>query len=149
MINISWGTKIAILYCSFVAMILSLVVATTFKKTDLVADDYYQQEIVFQKKLDAANAGVALKDPLQIHTSQQAVELSFPADFAGKNITGNIHFYAPADAAADRKIPINTASGSLSIECGKLAKALYEVQVSYTVSGKDYYQSLPLNLQLQ
>ena len=144
--NISWGTKIAILYTGFVVLIVSLVGASMFKKVDLVSDDYYHQETIYQQRLDATNAGNELSEPLSISTNKTIVMLQFPSVFRGKSLHANIHFYAASNSSADRIFDLQTDEGLLNIEKAKLAKAPYEVQVSWNVNGKEFYQSLPLNL---
>ena len=144
--NIGWGTKIAILYTGFVVLIVSLVAASAMSKTDLVADDYYQQEVDFQKRLDAAQAGNALSTPLSIDTADGNVSILFPQEFHGKALSGTVHFYAAASSGADKIFPLKTSEGRYIVVRSSLAKMPYEVQVSWSASGKDYYQSIPLNL---
>jgi len=145
--SINWGTKIAILYIGFVVLILSLVIATTFQKTSLVSENYYHDETIFQQRINAMQATESMHDSILVHADANKVNLDFPKQFDGKAVTGSVHFYAPANEDADRIIALNTNNSSVVVERNKLAKARYEVQVSWTVSGKEYYESLPLNLQ--
>lgn len=145
--HISWGTKIAFLYIGFVTLIVSLVAATMFKKTDLVAADYYHQETVFQQKLNAANASATINDPVSIREEQDDLVLQFPALEQQELLTGTIHCYAPSNAAADRTIPLETRERSFRIPKKILMQLPYEIQVSWTAHGKSYYQSLAVNLQ--
>lgn len=145
--HISWGTKIAFLYIGFVALIVSLVAATMFKKTDLVADDYYHQETVFQQKLNAANASAAINDPVSIRVEKEELVLQFPAIEQQGLLTGSIHCYAPSDAAADRTIPLKTSESTFRISRKELKQIPYEIQVNWAAGGKSYYQSFAINLQ--
>jgi hypothetical protein len=145
--KISWGTKIAGLYIGFVVMMISLVTATSFNKPDLVAEDYYAQEIAFQKRLDATRSGNALKEAVQIEKTAEEIIIRFPDEFRDKLITGELHFYAPAGSAADRRIPLQTSDNGCVVSRKSLARVPYEVRISWTVSGKDYYQANSLDLQ--
>jgi hypothetical protein len=145
--QISWGTKIAFLYIGFVVLIVSLVAATMFTKTDLVADDYYHQETIFQQKLNAANASAAINDPVTIREETDSLVLQFPAVAQEGLLTGSIHCYAPSNAAADRTIPLETREPIFRIPKKDLQKIPYEIQVSWTAGGQSYYQSLAVNLQ--
>lgn len=143
--RISWGTKIAFLYGGFVVMILALVSATFRHKNELVTEDYYQQETVFQKRLDAARAAQTLEEPLLLTGNSQTLILTFPVRFSGKEISGNVHFYAPSHAAADRSFPLtNLQDRKWIMSREKLATVPYEVQVSWAADGVDYYQTLQL-----
>lgn len=145
--RISWDTKIAILYISFVLMIVTLVSATFFHKSELVADNYYEQETTFQKRINATQAANALSEPLRIQEEGSDIVLKFPEAFSGQGICGSVHFYAAADAGADRTLSIQLPSGGeWRIRRAKLAAAAYEAQISWAAGGKDYYSSIPLNL---
>lgn len=145
-IRISWGVKIAMLYGGFVVLILSLVIGTNFRKSELIADDYYQQELTFQQKIDAAAATAALKESIMVSSDAASVLIKFPEAFNGQGLTGSIHFYAPSSAKADRIIPVQSNNGVMTVGRNKLAAAVYEVQISWSANGKSYYQSVPLNL---
>lgn len=146
--KISWGTRIALLYIGFVVMIISLVTATFFNKAELVASNYYDQEIVFQKRLDAAKAANALHERLLIREEGNKVVLRFPSTMPSAGITGTANFYAASNAGADRKFPIQIENGKeWTVERSKLTSARYEVQVSWAANGQDYYQTIPLNVE--
>lgn len=146
--QLSWGTKIAFLYSGFVGMILTLVGATFMRKNELVTDDYYQQETVFQHRLDAARAATALTEPLRITSNASAITLVFPQRFSGMAVSGTVRFYAPARATADREFPLEGLSDlRWTLERTQLAPVAYEVQVSWQAGGTDYYQALPLQIQ--
>ena len=144
--NISWGTKIALLYISFVVMIISLVAASSRKKVDLVSDNYYQQEVDFQQRIDAEQARAGLRDSVTLEAAPNYITLVFPQTFRTKKLTADIHFYAIANGDADKSFVLTTTDGKLSIDRYKLARVPYEVQVSWKVDGIAYYQAIPLNL---
>jgi hypothetical protein len=144
---VSWGTKIACLYGGFVALIITLVTATFFHKSELVADNYYQQELQYQSRLDASHAAATLNEPLQILQQQESIVIVFPGRFMGQSLEGNLHFYAAARATADRNLPIQTSNDTMFVPRAALDHASYELQVSWSSAGTEYYQSLPLDLQ--
>jgi hypothetical protein len=49
----NWGLRIVLVYIGFVAMILTLVFKARSEKIELVAPDYYEQEIVYQNRIEA------------------------------------------------------------------------------------------------
>ena len=145
--RISWGTKIALLYSGFVVMIVTLVIATFYNKSELVADDYYQQEVSFQQRLNATLAASGLQQPVSLEASATQVTLRLPQSFNGKSVEADIHFYAPANAAADRRFKQTISFNEMVFDRISLEKAFYEVRVSWTADHVSYYQALPLNLQ--
>jgi len=144
--HINWGAKIAILYISFVALIVTLVVSSMHQKFDLVSNDYYNQEIAYQHVIDASKNQAALSAPISLLKHDNDVTITFPPDFKGANITGTIQFYSPVDASLDRKFDIATANNSMAINSKELRKTNYKVKISWLANGKNYYQETALNL---
>ena len=48
----SWGIKIAIVYVGFMALIISMVIVSSSSKSELVAKDYYAQELNYQQRIE-------------------------------------------------------------------------------------------------
>ena len=113
---------------------------------DLVSKDYYQQEIVFQKRLDATSANNALSQPLSVTANATNVVILFPPEFVGGAIKADVRFYSPINDTYDRGFSLQATDGKLFIERAKLDKTSYTVQISWNATGKDYYQEVPLNL---
>jgi len=138
--KIGWGWKIAILYSGFVIMILCLVIAANHQHFDLVSKDYYEEEIAYQKVLDAGKNQSALSHPLNIHADGKSVTIDFPDEFKSKVLSGDIQFYAPVNAEWDRNFKINAQDNSVTILRSALHDTRYTVKISCTVDGKNYYQ---------
>ncbi|MGB1317661.1 MAG: FixH family protein, partial [Flavobacteriales bacterium] len=51
----NWGWGISIFYGSFVVFMLGMVTLAFQQDFDLVADDYYEQEIAYQGRIDQMN----------------------------------------------------------------------------------------------
>jgi hypothetical protein len=145
-IRISWGTRIVFLYVGFISLIVTLVVSATRMDFDLVSKDYYQQEIGFQKHLDATEATATLSQPLAVTANAANVVVLFPFEFFGKAIDANLRFYSPINDTHDREFKMHANDGKIFIDRAKLDKTAYTLQVSWNAGGKDYYQELPLNL---
>ena len=61
----NWGWKITLVYSLFVVGILTLVFKARSEKVDLVATDYYAQELAFGKRIEAQrNAGELSERPV-------------------------------------------------------------------------------------
>ena len=145
-IQFSWGWRIALLYVSFVIMMLVLVISSSRQKFDLVSADYYKDEIAYQTVVDASQNQAALSGSLAIRASDKVIAIDFPAEFSGKNIQGTINFYSAVDKDLDRNFAINAAHNSMEIARGSLCKTNYKMKLSYSVNGKNYYQESELNL---
>lgn len=144
--KIGWGTKIAFLYGGFVLLIATLVVGSMRQDFDLVSKDYYQEEIEYQKTIDAGKNQAALSTPVHMHANEANVVLKFPAEFDGKTITGNVQFYSPVDASLDKSFKLTVENNSMFVNRGELSKAAYKVKINWEVEGKAYYQESAINL---
>ena len=144
--KINWGWKIAILYSGFVVLILGLVIASNRQHFDLVSKDYYEEEIAYQKVIDAGKNQSALSQPLSIHANETAVTIDFPEEFKSKLLTGKIQFYSPVDAQWDRNFNIDAHNNSVTIARSGLHNTRYTIKISCTVDGKNYYQESEIML---
>lgn len=138
--KISWGWKIALLYCGFVGMIISLIVACSHQHFDLVSKDYYEQELVYQDVLDAGKNQSGLSAPASIHANESTVTIDFPYEFKGKVLSGDIRFYSPVNAKWDHAVKISTQDNSVTVSRNDLRNTRYTIKISYVVDGKNYYQ---------
>jgi hypothetical protein len=140
MVNISWGTKIAILYISFAALIIVMVIMSMQQKIDLVSDDYYAKELVFQDKLNEMNNANSLPEKITHNITENTFILTFPAIFKNTSIIGNIEFYRPSDNSKDLKLPIQLSEKlEQSIGLKQLSKGMYKMNISWTANKTNYF----------
>jgi len=140
MLNISWGTKIATLYISFVALVITMVVISMNQKIDLVSTDYYERELVFQNKINEMNNANALPQKVTHVINQEGVQLQFPQLFKDKTVTGEIVFFRPSDASKDFNVSLQlTSEGTQSISSVKFSKGMYKMQTSWTANNIAYF----------
>jgi len=138
--NISWGTKIAILYSSFVILIVFMVIVSMQQKVELVSDDYYANELVFQNKINEINNANALPEKITYNTFNNHFTLIFPTFFKDKQITGNIQFYRPSDKLKDVNLPIHlNADLEQSVDLKKLSKGMYKMKVEWNCNKIGYF----------
>lgn len=145
-IKLGWGGRIALLYGGFVVLIAILVTGSMRQEVDLVAEDYYQQEIAYQQVLDAGKNQSALSTPVSIHANETMVTLEFPQEFQDKLINGNINFYAPTGSRGDKLIAMNNVQDVVNVQRSDLQKTNYTIKISWEADGKQYYQESNINL---
>jgi hypothetical protein len=144
--KLSWGTRIALLYGGFVALIATLVAGSMRQDFDLVSKDYYAQEIAYQKTIDAGKNQATLSAPVSISTTNEVVQIDFPQEFRDVVFTADLYFYAPVSASMDRKISRLVKNGKEIINRSELAVANYRLKISWESEGRKYYQESALNL---
>lgn len=136
----SWGTKIAILYIGFVAMIVALVVKSSQVNTDLVSADYYAQELKFQDKINGQKNLSNLTNSIECVTERNAVLITLPEELRNNSTKGEIVIYRPSDALLDVKQILKAdTSGIQRIQSKSFKRGLYKVQLNCSSQGKNYF----------
>lgn len=136
----SWGKKIAILYLSFVALIVTLVVLCFGQKVELESKDYYAQELKFQEKIDAISNEKRL--PTTISHILQGKEIVLKADSSiiTTDFKGDINFFRPSDSSKDFAVKMNFVNNEQLISTSGLSHGVYRMQLSWTSKGKAYFK---------
>lgn len=145
--KIGWGTRVTILYCSFVVMILILVFIAMTQDFHLVTDDYYAKEIQYQQQIDKLNNSALLSEKLIIQYDRKAenISFSFPEN---PGLKGEILFYRPSDANKDFNLPIQMDEQNRQfITTQKLLKGLWKVKVDWEANGTNYYDEKTIIVQ--
>jgi len=138
--QISWATKITILYLGFVGLILTLAFISFGHKSELEYKDYYNREINFQQQIDAAENSKQLQNPVVFKVAGKHIEISIPVELLENEIKGSVYFLCPSDASKDFTVQFSPdKSGRQIIERG-LQKAAYKMQLSFSSGTKSFYK---------
>lgn len=134
----NWGKSIALFYGLFVVALLIVVAFSFTQDVNLVTEDYYQQELVYEDQINRIKNTEALVEKPEIVLKGSYVELSFPAELSPK---GTILFFRPSDANKDRRIAISLgADKKQQIDFSSEQKGLWKAKLNWTQEGKEYYQ---------
>ena len=144
--KVSWGWKAGLLYTSFVVMMVSMVVASSRQKIDLVSKDYYKDEIEYQGVIDAGRNQSQLLAPLVIRANDVQVTVDFPDVFKDKVLKGEVYFYSPVNDKWDYRIELNTYNNRMSVDRNRLQNTRYTIKIKWETEGKNYYQETSINL---
>jgi hypothetical protein len=136
--KLNWSAGIAILYMGFVVMILLLVGMSASQKIDLVTDQYYEEELRFQDKINKTNHTKALTDPLIWEVTEQGILITYPKSFSENNLAGIVKLYCPSDNTKDRTFPVKTKNHMQLIAASDLASGRYYLQIDWQ-NGKETY----------
>ena len=137
---ISWGWKIVILYCSFVAMMLFLVVLSVRENIDLVVDNYYEQDLKYETQIQKMKNAKQLQQDitLQYAVSDKQMVLHYPK--LEETLQGNITLFRPSDRKLDFQVPINVDSAnSQVISAADMKTGLWRVKIEWAQGKTPYY----------
>ena len=140
--KISWGIKIIITFAVFAAGIFTMVAVSMMNDTDLVSENYYEQEIKYQDQIDLLNKSAHLNESVIL--TQEGNELILNVSELKKEgdnpYEGKILFYRGSDAKKDFDIPFDPdANGIQKINSEKLAKGYWKVSLKLNKNGDEYF----------
>jgi hypothetical protein len=139
-VKISWGTGIVIAFAIFMGGTISTAVYLMNQDVNLVADDYYDQEIKYQQQIDRMERTSRLGTKQIVTFDGSIVSINIPKSVLSKKLTGEIYFYRPSDSKSDIKIALITdSSGVQVIPVKNLVKGYWKIKVSWLSNGKEYF----------
>lgn len=134
-----WPFGIVTAFALFITGTVVLIVISASSTTDLVAADYYEQEIRYQGQLDRLNRAQNLpaKATAAYDASRHAITIALPREHAGAN--GDVHLYRPSTAGLDQRVALQLdANGLQTLNAAQLRPGLWKVKVQWTAAGQDY-----------
>jgi len=147
-----WSYGIAIVYVSFITIFLGLVVYFSFfyKQIDLVAENYYEQEIAYQTQIERIRRTQSLPENVKFQHQYERRELliQFPAGLDYEGIGGRIQFFRPSDAGQDRIVPIKlSVNGIQEISTTNFPRGYWKIKIFWQINNDEYYseESLVIN----
>jgi len=138
----SWPAGISIIYILFVVILLALVIFSSYHSVDLVAKDYYEQEIKYQQQIDRINRADSLSAPVSWHhdKEQRLVTIQFPMELIADDVEGNILFFRPSDAKQDKLMALRLSSKNIqTISTQHLIPGLWKLKIFWQIDQKDFY----------
>ena len=147
--KINWGTGIVIVIAAFISFIMYFVITMSTNNKysyDLVTDNYYQQELQYQKQIEAEKNAKNLIENVKLKHSEFVLTVNFPKDLDYKMINGKVFLYRPSNKQLDFEIPISISKPYLLVPEKRLLDGRWNIIVSWTYEKKDYLFKKELNL---
>lgn len=144
--KINWGTGITISLVLFAAMLTYYMIRGAQNPSDLVTEDYYEQEIKYQDRIDYTKNANEL-GALEIQKENGLLKIIFPVGFNSASATGKIHFYRPNNAAMDFDLPLRIeAQNAQTINTTEVIKGRWTIKTEMQAAGKNYYWENKIDL---
>ncbi len=146
----NWGYRIFLVYSTFVVGMVFMVYKCTQQNIDLVTDNYYNDEIKYQSRMNESMNSNDSKYHLSIALSEnkRQIVILFPDSINNKEIDGVISFFKPDNAQLDFNVPISISNGNTQvISEDKMAKGLWKMKISWSIKGVNVYQEEKVTLQ--
>lgn len=137
----TWGHGIVAALLAFIIFILSLIFFFTrsWQNAELVSDNYYEEELMYQDVIDAKNNADALTAKPAFNLTPEGIQLVFPADANPENGKVNFHLFRTDDAKLDvDKDLVLGANKTLLIPKQVLLAGSYTLKVRWEQDKKPY-----------
>ena len=135
----NWGHKITLVFIAFMGLMAYLVYQSFQVNIDLVAEDYYQQELEYQQTINKKKNTRQLGQRISFTQENQALIVQFP-DLFEQGVAGEISLFRPSDARFDVSTKIALDQNyRQSIPTSDLAKGYYKVKLDWKDGDKAYY----------
>jgi hypothetical protein len=137
--KINWGYRITIVYLVFAVGIMVMVYLTTLQNRDLVSEDYYEQELDYQRVIDQSANTAALSTPVTISRKDNQLLIELPAEFTGRSAKGKWTLYYAANKEKDRSGNFNTASGKYALSIPENTMGQFMIKLDWEAGENHYY----------
>lgn len=138
-----------ILLAGFGLMLLMmgiLVFLSVKQNVSLVSKQYYEQELIYQQKIEASSNAEAFTGSFQTYRKGDLLLLSLPQTLTQHMEEGQAWFYCPANESMDRKIILRAnETGQYTFTYNQFPGKGYLLKLSFKANGKSYYKEFNLS----
>lgn len=135
----TWGHGVTIAFILFMVYILSFVYRSFVNEVDLVAEDYYAQEIAYQDRIDDIANAKHLEDDIHVRQTSEGVEIAFPEEELIDAGSGTIQFFRPSDEELDIQVPLQLYEARQQLPLQLFHKGRYKVNIAWKSNGEGRY----------
>ncbi|MEO9532986.1 MAG: FixH family protein [Crocinitomicaceae bacterium] len=141
----NWGKGITIAIVLFMGFIISFVVRAFNRDSDLISDNYYEEGLNYEKKVESENNYKLLDSTISIRKEEEGIKISFPTEM--KIIDqGKITFYRPQSKKYDRSFILELDRNNEQILAYEnFREGFYQVSISWESNKKTYLFEQDLN----
>ena len=140
-----WPIAIVAYFVAFISAMVAWIIYASSQKMELVGDDYYEREVLYQREIDAAARARKEGANVAYQAGEEWITVRLPAAHKAAEATGTIQLYRPNDSRMDRAIGLALAAdGSQRVDASALAPGRWKLRVSWRVHGQDYLVDQPL-----
>jgi hypothetical protein len=139
----SWPLGIAIIYLSFVFLLIAFGIYSRFQQVDLVTENYYEQELKYQQQINRMNRAQSLSKPViwMYDKHEDLLLLEFPKEIDPIKVQGHILFFRPSDAKQDKLTALNlTSENTQIINTKNLSSGFWKLKIFWQVDNIEYYK---------
>ncbi|MFL1012333.1 FixH family protein [Flavisericum labens] len=139
--KINWGTGIVLAFIGFISFIMYFIVTMNIDDKydhDLVTEDYYAEELNYQKDIDKLENAKKLSENISYKRVEEGLVIYFPNNINYKEITGNMFLYRPSNKQLDFETLISLSKPYLLIPDKRLVDGRWNIKIDWQYNGNAY-----------
>jgi nitrogen fixation protein FixH len=137
----NWGKGIIIGMVLFMGFILTLVIILMRQNVDMVSDDYYKKELVFNETYDAQQNYENASGKIELQLSADSLFILFPDDLKQGSVL--VELKRPNNQHQDAHFTVD-ASKKVMIPVKMLPKGSFDCILTGKRNGKNYEFKQPI-----
>jgi hypothetical protein len=138
----TWGNAIFLVMTAFILLMTSFMIRAASNQEELVAENYYEQEVKYQQQIDKLNNTGSLSDDVLMEIVGTELIITFPAEVKGMTLSGELYLQRPSDSRADARIPVRVdAHGRMTVPVDQRLTGAYNALLEWK-AGENEYLSL-------
>ncbi len=137
----NWGKGIIVGMLAFISFIMYFVITMSIDEKyshDLVTEEYYAKEMMYQTEIDAETNTYALKERIMGKRTNEGWLLVFPKELEPSKIKGKVFLYRPSNEKLDFDLPLNPTSSNLLIPDNKMLDGRWNITMEWVYEGTSY-----------
>jgi hypothetical protein len=136
----NWGTGIFIVIVLFLLAVISFFIFINTLDINLVEDNYYEKELVYQEKIDKISNTGSLPGKITISQAPGILVIQFPTLDSAMVPVGTVLLYRPSDPKKDFTVPLQLdASRRQAIDISGISSGKWTVKLDWEMGGEEYY----------
>lgn len=134
-----WPYGIVLTFLIFCGFMIGFAVYSTKSKTELVAEDYYDQEIQYQQVIDGKSRMATLSTAPVLQVDAEKIQVILPEGLHSAD-SGHVRFYRPSNEAFDYRAEWQEfQAGQLTLTADKFVPGPYQVVMQFYLAGALYF----------
>jgi hypothetical protein len=144
----NWGHKLTVVIGIFILAMLSMVYLAFQQTNDMVDTNYYDKELKYQLKIDAAQNLNAASTEVLVTQFEKKVKILLPKNLIKNFANGKLEFLKSDDKRRDLNLSFQPdTAGQFIIDGKRFVRGLYKVRLQWESEDKSYYREQDLMLE--
>jgi len=144
----NWGHRLILVFVVFGGLMSFMVYRSMKTNIDLVSNEYYKDELSYQKIIDGSKEANLLKNKVSIIQEGTTIAIRLPDEMKNEAIKGQSWFYCVTDAKKDRKVDMQmNADAEQVINASLFIPGKYIVKLNWSSAGREYYTEQNITIQ--